>query len=52
MEIADPETTVPEEMGVDAIPMLMNPPYFLPWTNLRGTSMLGVGEENTWTLMT
>ena len=27
--------------------MLMNPPYFLPRTNWRGTTTIGVGEDNT-----
>ena len=47
MESADPENIIPEENGVIASPRLMNLPHFLPWTNWRGTEMLGVGEDNT-----
>ena len=52
MESADPENKVPEEKGVISIPRLMNPTYFLPRTNRRGTTIIGVGEENTQPSMT
>ena len=47
MESADPETTMSQEKGTIASPRLMNPYYFLPRTNWRGTKMLGVVEDNT-----
>ena len=43
---------IPEEKGVIAIPRLMEPPYFLPRMNWRGTTMIGVGEDNTWPSIT
>ena len=45
-EIADPETTVPEEKGMIASPRPMNPHYFLPRKKWIDTTMIGVVEEN------
>ena len=52
MESEDPETKIPEEKRVIASPRLMNPPYFLLLTKCRGTTIIGVGEENTQMSMT
>ena len=47
MESADPENTMLQEKRKKAIPRLMNPYCFLPHTNWRGTTMLGVVKDNT-----
>ena len=52
MESANPENIIPEEKGVIASPRLMKPPYFLPLTNWRGTTMICKGEEDTRPSMT
>ena len=49
---ADLATTDREYIGVSTNPRLMNPPFFLPQTNWRVTTILGVGEENTQTSKT